>query len=251
MDEIQRLGSDYWRNLSARFEECIDQQNFDETISLTLMVSELFKDAQGDLNIPCLRWPTCLTRPFVLTSMKEYGGAESFYQRALAIRRKIFGETDPWFAVSLENLATLYHEIGNENEADDLNERAQGIFRSRVDDLNLQFSTLVDEGNYGEAVPLAIEVRDISRRVDGEISEGYAQSLNNAAFIYKQIAREYKQPEYFPVAEQLYREALDVWGKVLGETHEDYGVALNNLGELYRAMGEYSAPSPGQQSASL
>jgi len=242
MDDSQNGRTDYWRNLRARFEKSFKQEDFDQLMSLTIMVSELFKDEERDLIDPEPEMADVFDKTaFVLTSMTEYGQAESFYQRALAIRRKIFGEAHPWFAVSLENLGSLYHELGKEDEAAKLEEQAQGIFRSKIENLNEQFSALVHDGRYGDCIPIAMEVCSLTRRVDGEASEAYAQSLNNAAFVHKQIAREYEQPEYFPVAERLYREALDVWGKVLGEDHEDYGVALNNLGELYRARGDYSA----------
>ena len=240
--------SEYWASLNAKFETYLGENNAEEVFKLTKSVVALLlqdSDAQKDLANPVPEVADVFDKvAYVLALGEKYDDAESFYQRALSIRRVIFGEEHPRFAASLDNLAELSRAAGKQEEADRLAEQAKGILLARVDSLNEQFAMLVHEGNYGEALPLAVEVSDISRRVHGEVSEQYAQALNNTAFVYKQIAFDYERPEYFRRAEQLYLEASDIWRQMLGEEHPDYAVALNNLGELYRAMGNYSAAEP-------
>jgi hypothetical protein len=43
--------------------------------------------------------------------MGNYTAAEPLYKEALAIRKKVLGENHPDYARSLNNLASLYHEL--------------------------------------------------------------------------------------------------------------------------------------------
>ena len=57
----------------------------------------------------------------------RYVKAEALFKRALAIWEKALGKDHPDVATVLENMAELYEEVGKEDEAKRLAERAKGI----------------------------------------------------------------------------------------------------------------------------
>ncbi len=108
---------------------------------------------------------------------------------------------------------------------------------SPVDRVNRMNSEVVrlfhGQGNYEEALPLAIEACDLARRTLGEDHAGFADSLDNLAAIYKATGK-------YDKAEPLLKQALEVWKRVRGENSLDFVVSLNNLAGLYSATGRYA-----------
>src|SRR5688572_30663805 len=135
MNDDRPSRSEYWANLNADFEKYLDENNADEVYKLTKSVVTLLlqdSDAQKDLADPVPEIADVFDKVgYVLTVGEKYEDAEGFYQRALSIRRVIFGEEHPWFAVSLDNLAELSRAAGKHDEANRLAERAKGIFLAR------------------------------------------------------------------------------------------------------------------------
>jgi tetratricopeptide (TPR) repeat protein len=52
--------------------------------------------------------------------MDNYPAAEPLFKEALAINKKVLGENHPDYAMSLNNLATLYDDMGNYTAAEPL-----------------------------------------------------------------------------------------------------------------------------------
>lgn len=55
--------------------------------------------------------------------------AESYYQEALQIRREKLGEYHPEYAAAVERLARLYNNVGQSDQASQLEQRAQALWR--------------------------------------------------------------------------------------------------------------------------
>ena len=55
-------------------------------------------------------------------SLGEYSQAKELHEKALTIRKKIFGEEHADVATSYSNLALVYNRLGEYNEAKDLHE---------------------------------------------------------------------------------------------------------------------------------
>lgn len=68
----------------------------------------------------------------VYRSQGKYSEAEPLFKRALAIREKTLGPTNPDVASSLNNLAALYHDEGKYSEAEPLYKRALAIWEKAL-----------------------------------------------------------------------------------------------------------------------
>ena len=69
-------------------------------------------------------------------SLGEYNQAKEMYEKALMIRKKIFGENHANVAKSYNNLASVYHSLGEYNQAKELHEKGLMIRKKIFDDNN-------------------------------------------------------------------------------------------------------------------
>jgi tetratricopeptide (TPR) repeat protein len=70
----------------------------------------------------------------VLLEQDETTEARALFERALAIRRAVFGARDPAIAESLNNLAELERRTGHLQRARTLHEAALGVRREVLDE---------------------------------------------------------------------------------------------------------------------
>jgi CHAT domain-containing protein/tetratricopeptide (TPR) repeat protein len=109
--------------------------------------------------------------------------------------------------------------------------------RQQIDEKNLQMAELYRQGRYEDAVPIAVQVRELTRQDLGEDHPDYAASLNNLAELYRAMGN-------YAAAEPLYRRAIEIDLKALGENHPGYATDLNNLAALHDTMGNYAVAEP-------
>ena len=64
-------------------------------------------------------------------SLGEYSQAKEFYEKALTILKKIFGEDHADVATSYSNLASVFDRLGEYNQGKDLHEKAL-IIRKKI-----------------------------------------------------------------------------------------------------------------------
>ena len=57
-------------------------------------------------------------------SLREYNQTKELHEKALVIRKKIFGEDHAAVATSYNNLASVYNTLGEYNQAKELHEKA-------------------------------------------------------------------------------------------------------------------------------
>jgi tetratricopeptide (TPR) repeat protein len=149
-----------------------------------------------------------LGRGVELHRQGRYREAVEVVARVLAALRKMQCEKHFLYAASLHNLALLYKELGE----------------------------------YGKALPLFLEARELRRQVLGERHPDYAITLNNLAALYQAMGEHGK-------ALPLLLEALQLFRNVLGEKHPFYATCLQSLAMLYGAMGEHRLALPLCQQA--
>ncbi len=113
----------------------------------------------------------------------------------------------------------------------------------QIDRLNEAIAQLYQQGRYAQAVPMAIQARDLICQELGADHPAYAQSLNDLGMLYQAIGN-------YTTAEPLLRQASGIWNTALGATHPDYAQSLNNLAALYYDMGNYTAAEPLYRQAS-
>ncbi len=92
-------------------------------------------------------------------------------------------------------------------------------------------------GRYDQALPLAVEAKEIRYEMLGQTHPDYAKSLNLLALINDSMGK-YKE------ALLLFREAKNIYETNLGIDHPDYGPVLNNLAFLYENMGQWEQSLP-------
>ncbi len=135
-----------------------------------------------------------------------YEEAQTFLERALAMRRRLLGENHPDVATSMNGLAIV----------------------------------LFDRGAYDEAEQLYRETLAMRRRLLGENHPDVAISMSNLAVHLHDTGRY----DAYDEAESLLREALATQRQLLGEDHPDVATALNDLAFLLKARGAYEEAEP-------
>jgi CHAT domain-containing protein len=159
-------------------------------------------------------------------------------REVIAIRRSLLGEKDPNYAVSLNNLAELYRELGDYRAALPLTEKALEIIREALGEEHpysakiLQHLAGLNEtvGNHRVALFQYQKALDAIKKARGEKHAYSASILNGLAGLYWSMG-DYK------AALPLQMKATEVSKEVLGEKHPDFASSLNNLATLFQKMG--------------
>ncbi|HEY5313408.1 MAG TPA: tetratricopeptide repeat protein, partial [Pirellulales bacterium] len=167
------------------------------------------------------------------------------HRQALEIRKTALGETHPDYAVSLSNLAELYHHMGDFARAAPLFRQALEIDRHALGEAHPEYATRLtnlaglysDLGDNARAEPLLRQALEIRRKALGEAHPNFAGSLNG-------LGRLYTDRGDYARAEPFYRQALEIRKAALGEDHPDYAVSLNNLALVYRNLGDFARAEP-------
>jgi len=110
----------------------------------------------------------------LLDGQKKYREAETLYRRALAIFERVYGEEHYEIAVSLNNLAAIYHALGKLEEAEHLYQRALAI----------------------------------KEKIFGADHPDVAMTLNNLAMFYKSIKRYAEAETLYRRALTIFEKAL-------------------------------------------
>ncbi|MDM8561902.1 tetratricopeptide repeat protein [Candidatus Marithioploca araucensis] len=116
-----------------------------------------------------------------------YDQAKPLYERALAIREKVFGKEHPDVAESLNNLAALHEAQGNYDQAKPLYERAlairEKVFSKEHPDVALSLNNLASlhnsQGNYDQAKSLYERSLAIREKVFGKEHPSVATSVRH------------------------------------------------------------------------
>ena len=162
-------------------------------------------------------------------------------QQVLQIQQRLLGDSSPYYAQSLADLALLYRK----------------------------------QRDYARAEPLYVTAIEINKKALGENHPGYAASLNNLGYLY-QYRGDYARAE--PLFVRGLRSGRRPWGRTtprmplastilpsctkpkattrgpsrctvrhlmeaFGENHPGYAGALNNLAKLYKLKATTRGPS--------
>lgn len=175
----------------------------------------------------------------------NYLEAESFYEKALALRRQALPTGHPAIALSLNNLAELYRAQGRYEEMEPLLMEALAIHRQALPtghpDIAANLNNLAGlcevQGRYEEAEVLHKEALAIWQQVLPAGHPDIAISLNNLALLYSNQGR-------YDEAEPLYEKALAIRKNFLPAGHPLIASSLNNLAALYDSQGRYEEAEP-------
>ena len=151
----------------------------------------------------------------------RYADAQALYERGLAIRERAFGPDHPLVATSLNGLASLYKEQGQDDKARPLYERALAIREHALGpehelvgaSLNNLALIHYNQGRYAEAQALqerALAIRELTLEPD---HPDVAASLYNNALVHQARDR-------YAEAEAFHQKALAIRERALGPSPE-------------------------------
>jgi serine/threonine protein kinase len=155
--------------------------------------------------------------------------ARALYERSLAMRRRLFGETHADVFESLYNLARLYHDQGELPRAEELFRRAHEVretvasyhpIRPRL--LHGLGALLLERAEYDEAGLRLHDALGLRRNILPDDHPDIARSL-------AELGRLAHALERFRDAEFFYREGLKRLERTLGPDHPDRISVANNL----------------------
>jgi len=190
-------------------------------------------------NQPELRATLMDTMGQVYRSLGLYEPARKLSEESLAIRREIFGEDHLLVAMSLQNLAVLRREMGDNAGAEPLLSEALEMQRRKgatetaehAKALNDLAALLEEKGDLNAAEALYRESLTLKRKLFGNEHEDVARGLNN-------LGRLLHAKKDYQGAEQYYQESLAMRRRLLGAIHPEVATTLNNLAVLYEDEGD-------------
>jgi eukaryotic-like serine/threonine-protein kinase len=172
----------------------------------------------------------------------QYERAQPLLDRALALRRGVFGDAHSHVAESLYHLARLHHARGQLDSAEmvfrDVLRTQQNLPHGEhariARTLGGLAAVLQDRGEYRQAERYAREALDLRRRSGrGEDQVEMADGLHDLAGILRRNGR-------YAEAEPLYREALSLRERLLGSQHPAVAETLSDLAALLQRRGDLS-----------
>jgi CHAT domain-containing protein/Tfp pilus assembly protein PilF len=175
----------------------------------------------------------------------KYADALPLADKALELKERVLGPTDPDLYQPLINLFVINFLRGNHAKAEEACTRALTITENALGsehplvgrllyNLAVFYST---RGDFARAEMLARRALSIQQRSLGDEHPHFAHSLNRLAVIARHKGD-------FAQAESLFERALAISEKALGEDHDDVSNAVNTMASLYREKGDYVRAEP-------
>lgn len=165
-------------------------------------------------------------------------GIESL-TRALTIREKALGPSDPATAATLMSLGGIHQQLKAYGEAAKCQARAVEILRAKLGTEHISvasaLSGLADarrEVNCDEALLLYEQALAIREKALGSEHHLTASTLSNLGTVHQRMGKHRD-------AARVFQRALAAEVKSLGAEHPATATTLNNLGIAHEALGEY------------
>ncbi|KAL4503183.1 hypothetical protein ABPG72_014412 [Tetrahymena utriculariae] len=175
---------------------------------------------------------------FVHEKMNQLDKAQEYHQKALLMRKHLYGEVHQEVADSMINLSMIQIRKGLYQEALKIQEQALKIKEKLIPDsadvaqcMNNLAILLETLGNFESAISYHEKSIAIKKKIYGEQSSSIATSYNNLALTYQNS----NQPEK---AIPLFQNALQIREKI-DENSEEVISVLNNQEAIYMDLGDY------------
>ena len=163
-------------------------------------------------------------------------------QRALDLRRRLFGDTSSEVSAMMATLGYGWLQLGDYEKAEPLLTAAVQLREQHpdADSLPPHFylaSLYSTQGRYTEAEPLYLETLAHAVRLYGPDHPETAAYQGNLAILY------YRTGQYEEAARR-YEAALAIHRAKLDDNHPNVLTLMNNLGALYNRMEDYERAKP-------
>jgi len=172
----------------------------------------------------------------------SYAQAAQQMERALQLRRRVYGADDGRTLATEQHLGEAYRADGQYARAEPLLTSVVEIARRhhREDSpeaINAEASLAEIaygwRGDYAHAEAIYVPLAETAVRVLGETDPLTVEIMNNLAALYQRESK-------FPQAEQLYRRVIEIERRVLGVDHPNTLESMNGLAVLYVREGKYA-----------
>jgi len=178
-----------------------------------------------------------------LLMLGQRAEARPYFQRALAIQKKVYTDKHSDVIGSLDNLASLCVELGDLESSRQCYAHIVAIRRKwrtsedgnaadLADALTRLGTHLHSMGRFHEATSALEEVLEIRHRKWGDDSDETARAMANLAGLLSECGDYTKAREY-------YRMAIPVLAKTYGSDHPQTAVYYSNFASLLSEMGKY------------
>ncbi|MDL1951173.1 serine/threonine protein kinase, partial [Acidobacteria bacterium ACD] len=181
----------------------------------------------------------------LVESTSDYQKAIALHAQNLVDLRQYYGESHPYVALALNNIARAETDAGRNAEAERHFQEAlalqQKIYGEPHPETALTLHNYgylrLEEGHLEEAEKLTRESLEMRRSVLQKGHPDIAISLNNLGLIVKRRGN-------LDEAERCFRESLEVTRAAAGDDSPDVALVLMNLGGIYRDKGEFAKAEP-------
>ena len=178
---------------------------------------------------------------WVLYLQCGYESSLSFYEQALFIQIKIYGEHHGNVAAIYSNLGRVYSDLGKYSQAKETLEKAlfiqKEIYGEHHGNVAVSYSNLGlvyrDLGQYSQAKEYLEKGLFIKKKIYGEHHCNLAASYSHLGLVFSDL-RQYSQ------AQEYHEKALFIQKKIYGEHHGNVAVSYSNLGLVYSDLGQHS-----------
>ena len=177
----------------------------------------------------------------VCKDLDQYNQAKEYYEKSLAIRKKLYGEHHGEVAQSYNSLGNAYRALGQYNQAKEYHGKSlairKEIYGEHHGDVAKSYKNLGlvygDLGQYNQAKEYHEKSLAIKKEIYGEHHGAVATSYNNLGIVYSKFGQ-YNQ------AKEYHEKSLAIKKEIYGEHHGDVAQSYNNLGLVYSDLGQYN-----------
>ena len=153
-------------------------------------------------------------------------------------------------ATSYNNLASIYHDLGDFEQAKRYQQRALDIKLDKLGPEHVDVATSYNDlaliyhdlGDFEQAKEYLQRALDIDLDKLGPEHVNVATSYSNLALIYQDL-------RHFEQAKEYQQRALDIELDKLGPEHVDVACSYNNLASIYHHLGDFEQAKEYQQCA--
>ena len=178
----------------------------------------------------------------VYSDLGEYSDAKEWYERALIIRKEIYGEHHSDMAASYNNLGNVHTDLDQYSKAKEYHEKAlvirKKIYGEKHGDVAASYNNLGivynNLGQYNEAKDHCEKALIIRKEIYGQHHGHVAASLNNLGNVYRNLDGQYSQ------AKEYYEKALIIRKEIYGEQHGDVAESYSSLGAFHGDLRQYN-----------
>ena len=181
------------------------------------------------------------THGLTLSMTSKYQSSRLCLEEASKIYREIYGEHHNKVATSYQNLAKVFHNLGQYNDAKEYHERAriitEEIFGEEHANVANSYNNLGtvyrDLGQYNKAKEYHEKALIINQKVYGKKHGDVSKNYNNLGIVYQDLG-------HYNEAKEYYNKALAINKKIFGEEHGDVARSYDNLGSVCRDLEQYN-----------